>query len=138
MSGEAERAFRIAFGRPDGTIGPNIITPTVEWRRMVGPYAVELSSGTGLEHEPLFGVTVLLANGERPAPDVSRVFWDRAEAERYIGEIAGLRDDGWRPERVGVCDRCRGDELEVCEADGDGAFDYCASCWRALGLRLEA
>jgi hypothetical protein len=47
------------------------------------------------------------------------------------------RDNGWRPERIGECDRCHGTELKVCEAEGDGFFDYCAPCWRALGLRLE-
>jgi hypothetical protein len=70
--------------------GVNFMTPRILKRGRSGDWAWELSEGTGLEHEPIFGATFRLWDGKRwtdPEGDVSRLFFDRAEAKRYIGEV---------------------------------------------------
>jgi hypothetical protein len=50
------------------------------------------------------------------------------------GYVGHEPDPVWFAERMGTCDRCQCDGLEVCEAPGPGTFDYCRACWRpALG-----
>lgn len=44
----------------------------------------ELSEGEGIRHEPIFGVTI------RPDEHkLSRMFYDQAEAMRYLAALAG-------------------------------------------------
>lgn len=38
---------------------PNIITPEVLGRFMFEDYAVEISEGSGMDHQPIFGVTIV-------------------------------------------------------------------------------
>lgn len=40
----------------------------------------------------------------------------------------------WVAERVGQCDGCHGEGLELCEVPGPGAWDYCGRCWWALRM----
>lgn len=67
----------------------NIITP--QW---LGEYwlnadsAAELSSGRGLDNEPIFGVTVVW-HGERFGHDRSQLFHSRAAATAYIHSLRG-------------------------------------------------
>lgn len=64
--------------------GKNFMTPNIRcyfklWQHL--GYA-ELSSGTGMNNQPIFGVTV------RPAKDLSKLFQSRLEAERYIESLS--------------------------------------------------
>lgn len=79
---KANRLFRRAY--PNGE--PNPMTPTIHYRTMRGGYAVELSEGTGMEGQPIFGVTVLDGWGQRNT-ERSRLFQAREEAEKYIESL---------------------------------------------------
>ena len=71
--------------------GANFMTPAViRYGRgsKDGPAAsvayYELSTGRGCSNEPIWGVTVRDAHGERFDPDPSKMFFSLAEAEAYI------------------------------------------------------
>ncbi len=87
----AHEVFRSTFGTDDdGTIRGNLMTPDVLSRRFVGPYAVELSTGSGFEPgSRIFGVTVLLRSGERT--ELSGCYPTREEAETYIDALEDAR-----------------------------------------------
>lgn len=89
------RGFRAA----DAFEGENFMTPHVIYVRKLSPtLAVELSHGTGFDHEPIFGVTfAVFHNGEWqrtyggtvepvPGPE-SKLCHSRAEADSYILEV---------------------------------------------------
>lgn len=48
-------------------------------------YFVELSGGRGMSNEPIFGVTVVDAQGRRP--DLSKLFHNEQEARDYIRDL---------------------------------------------------
>lgn len=62
ISQKANALFRERYGD-----APNVLTPHILDRRMVaaGRLAVEISSGEGFSGQPLYGVTVLVANDVR-------------------------------------------------------------------------
>ena len=63
--------------------GKNFMTPNViEFFKLRHGYA-ELSEGRGIEHEPIFGVTVKPDNEKR-----SKLFHSRAAALYYIEELS--------------------------------------------------
>ena len=66
----------------------NFMTPDAVSFHMAGPYAVELSQGTGLLDPTslLFGVTVLLADGSRTT--LGACFDAQADAVAYIDALA--------------------------------------------------
>ena len=80
------------IAQPAGVFrGRNFMTPNVlrYYRKtFAGRTAyVELSEGEGMRREPIFGVTVRDAIGERFAPDPSALFGSLREAERYIRDL---------------------------------------------------
>ena len=48
-----------------GLTDGNFMTPTIERRGRSGDWAWEISSGTGIDREPIFGTTFLLWDGDR-------------------------------------------------------------------------
>lgn len=75
-SEKAARAFR---GE-----GYNFMTPDRLGYFEAGGFAVELSRGTGMDNQPIFGVTVRHFDGSRPARDASKLFQDEGHARNYI------------------------------------------------------
>jgi len=74
--------------------GRNFMTPDLlGYARAKKPDAkgltvwVELSTGTGFEGEPIFGVTVRNAHGDHVSPDPSKMFFSRAAAEEYAATL---------------------------------------------------
>ena len=61
-------------------VGSNFMTPSILGYYLAGDHWCELSEGTGLSHQPIFGVTV------KPDPEGnhSKLFYSRAAAEDYI------------------------------------------------------
>ena len=80
---DATRAREI-FSDTFGDSG-NFMTPEAVSFQIAGPYAVELSTGTGFRHEPIFGVTVLELDGTRTTHGAC--FDSRSDAVAYIGEL---------------------------------------------------
>ena len=68
------------------TQGKNFMTPEIIRYIDSDRYLIELSRGTGFDHEPIYGVTVATITG-RPLFDESQMFHSLEEAEGYI---AGL------------------------------------------------
>lgn len=70
--------------------GKNFVTPTVIKRGFAGRFAYELSTGTGIYDEPLFGVTLIPADGskrERESIDKSEMFFTKTDAVAYIATL---------------------------------------------------
>jgi hypothetical protein len=84
MMDEADRQELIAkFRRKFGT---NIMTPDVIGMRVKDNRIVEISSGRGLENQPIYGVTIRDYNyNDRKwkDPDLSKMFYSRKIAEGY-------------------------------------------------------
>lgn len=87
MSNQAQKVF--------SKMGRNIMTPEwiayrdvppgdSPWEQPIGK-VVELTQGTGMENEPIYGVTVLDWDGGRT--DESRMFHDQDEAADYFQGI---------------------------------------------------
>ena len=76
-------------------MGRNVMTPEkIEYRDVenISPWksrgkVVELSRGTGMENEPIYGVTVRDWDGDTDPDDESRMFWDQNEAAVYFQSI---------------------------------------------------
>lgn len=80
---------------------PNAMTPRILKIEQVGNYFIELSEGTGLEHEPLYGVSVLFWNGQRFTPlhkldNLNQSFYDRAEAIKHFAKAKIIAGTGGR------------------------------------------
>ena len=65
----------------------NFVTPSVRWRELIGPYAVELSSGEALldRTQRIYGVSVLYRDGTDTG--LSRGGFSFAEAEAYLSTL---------------------------------------------------
>lgn len=65
----ADRIFRAAYGDI-----PNFLTPEILDRGMSpsGDIAWEISTGTGMDRQPIYGVTVVDARSKQPLHDVSQ------------------------------------------------------------------
>lgn len=64
----------------------NIMTPRIVSFRTKGNRVVELSSGTGLEHEPIYGVTVKDYDNKAEGwtdPNLSQMFYSKEEAKKH-------------------------------------------------------
>lgn len=70
----------------DYFVGRNFMTPDVDKCGFKGDYAYELSSGTGLKQQAIFGVTV---KDKHTGEDVgkSEVFQSLRDALAYIGNL---------------------------------------------------
>jgi len=79
------QADRVFFDRYSGATNP--FTPSVLWREMIGPYAVELSSGEALldQTQRIYGVTVLHRDGTDTG--LSRGGFNYVEAEAYLSTL---------------------------------------------------
>jgi len=79
------QADRVFCDRYHGATNP--FTPSVLWREMMGPYAVELSSGEALldQTQRIYGVTVLHRDGTDTG--LSRGGFSFAEAEAYLSTL---------------------------------------------------
>ena len=83
---------------------PNFITPHILSVKQRDDFFVELSEGTGMEHQPIFGVSILHSkgNGEfetlsRYEEGVSTSFPDKVEAQQHqqklLSSIAACKND---------------------------------------------
>lgn len=81
----AQEAFCRAY--PNG--GTNFMTPTIErrWTLSSGLHA-ELSSGTGMRNQPIWGATILSADGVSQYELSKGGFESRQDALDYIDEVA--------------------------------------------------
>jgi len=77
-------------------MGRNFMTPNVDGYLAGNGLYIELSSGTGIDHEPIFGVTVLFDVDGEPKrypeagrDDLSQMFFDRSEAFAYANRLTG-------------------------------------------------
>jgi hypothetical protein len=79
------QADRVFYNRYHGQT--NFVTPSVLWRELMGPYAVELSSGEALldRTQRIYGVTVLHRDGSDTG--LSRGGFSFAEAEAYLSTL---------------------------------------------------
>lgn len=68
--------------------GKNFMTPHILGYYYCGDYAVELSEGTGMEHEPIFGVTVVNTVTAEAEHDLSKMFYSKQEATAYLKELS--------------------------------------------------
>lgn len=70
-----------------GLRGRNFLTPEyIREYRLNADSAAELSSGRGIDHEPIYGVTVVW-HGARFGHDKSQMFYSRGEAVAYIASL---------------------------------------------------
>lgn len=89
--------------------GENFMTPNIIYIRELSPrLAVEFSTGTGFDHEPIYGVTFSVWHDGRwqrtypgpsyvvPGPE-SKMFHSRQAAESYIAEARDLAEDVAHP-----------------------------------------
>lgn len=74
----ASKAFRIVYKGDK-----NFMTPDFIGYRESGDLKIELSSGRGMDGDPIFGVTVVEVKGGEPKkrPDLSRLCFSRREAD---------------------------------------------------------
>ena len=76
----------------DRVHGSNFMTPSVEEVRWIVPgrVAYELSVGTGMERELIYGITT-----DRFRSWLSKMFWSRDGANCYVAELrTRLQKDG--------------------------------------------
>lgn len=71
--------------------GKNIMTPDVIRYGVAGRYAYELSSGTGLTREPIYGVTIVLRGSGERRHDLSKMCESLEEAESYISSLRDIQ-----------------------------------------------
>lgn len=68
--------------------GRNFMTPEpIEYIETDNGFLVELSEGTGFNHEPIFGVSVADASGERLHDPESQMFYSRSDAMAHIRNL---------------------------------------------------
>lgn len=63
--------------------GKNFMTPSVMRYLETERYLVELSTGSGFDRKPIYGVSVATISGERDY-DRSQMFHSESEASEYI------------------------------------------------------
>lgn len=78
----ADQLFREAFG---GDV--NFMTPNILKRGLRGGFAYELSTGTGFQNQPIWGVTLLDRRTGEHLHEQCKCFQSREAAERYIREL---------------------------------------------------
>jgi len=96
---------------------PNFITPELLKYKTIGNYVVELSRGTGIKNEPIYGVTLLEREdtgfSTSIGTDISKPFFNSREAENYFANLV---------EAVEICQPFEGDTFRNCvkrELEGD-------------------
>jgi hypothetical protein len=72
-------------GRP----GRNFLTPDFISLGFApsGEYVVELSSGMGINGQPMYGVTVVTVHPAEKSFEMSKVFFSLAEAREYVSSL---------------------------------------------------
>lgn len=69
--------------------GTNFMTPgIIEYIDAPNGKLIELSRGTGFDNEPIFGVSVADASGERLFEPDSQMFYSIEDARNHIAEIS--------------------------------------------------
>lgn len=84
---DTNTAFKLAY---NGNRGTNFMTPDFLRQGRIGKgLHYELSSGRGIEGQPIFGVTIVQEKKHtaKRRDDLSDVFESRAEAEQHIQSI---------------------------------------------------
>jgi hypothetical protein len=81
--------MRKLLGKPREFVdaGENFMTPRVVGYYRVGNFAVELSTGEGFKHEPIWGVTVKTRDGVT-VNKLCAMFWSIGSAISHIGDLA--------------------------------------------------
>lgn len=64
--------------------GKNIMTPNIIGYGVHRDFAYELSSGEGINREPIFGVTILERKSGYHRHDLSKMFYSLEEARNYL------------------------------------------------------
>lgn len=67
--------------------GRNIMTPQFVRYAETLNYIIELSTGTGFEGEPIYGVTVVNKHTGQHEFELSDMFYSREFAEAYIADL---------------------------------------------------
>ncbi len=65
----------------------NPLTPTVISYTQNEKYFFELSTGTGIKGEAVFGVTVIEIDRKKHRHDLSEMFFSQKEAQKYIKNL---------------------------------------------------
>lgn len=68
--------------------GVNFMTPNIQRHFKLREGYAELSTGTGMYQEPIFGVTVRKHDGSHFSPERSKLFHSMASAMEYIEELS--------------------------------------------------
>jgi len=90
---------------------PNFMTPELLKYKTIGNYVVELSKGTGIRNEPMYGVSLLeredggFSSYIGLEMEVSKPFFDSDEAENYFTNLA---------ESVRICQPFEKDTFRNC------------------------
>jgi len=94
---------------------PNFITPNLIDYDVIDDYVVELSKGTGIKNEPIYGVSILERTSEnefstRPGflSDVAKPLWDIKTAKKYFREVS---------DAVYTCKEFKDEEFVKCLRD---------------------
>ena len=83
MSKSANQLFKKVYGT-----STNFMTPNVLKRGVKGNFAYEISEGTGFNHEPIFGVTLISRLTETASYDLSKKVESLQEANEYLEEVS--------------------------------------------------
>lgn len=67
--------------------GKNFMTPEILFIKHAGKYVVELSTGTGIAGEELFGVTVVDPSTKSRVKDLTKCFFYKTQALKHIEDI---------------------------------------------------
>lgn len=82
----AQEIIRKAYGN-----SRNFMTPNILGRGLLPGGAYELSTGSGFDHEPIYGVSVVWLNlggtTERAKYPVSQMFYSREDARAHIRRL---------------------------------------------------
>ena len=94
---------------------PNFITPNLIDYDVIDDYVVELSKGTGIKNEPIYGVSILEHTSEnkfstRPGflSGVAKPLWDSKTAKNYFKEVS---------DAVYTCKEFKDEEFVKCLRD---------------------
>lgn len=72
----------------------NIMTPEVLVVGTAGPYAVEVSKGTGIKQEPIYGVTVVNRHTGEPDRELSRCLFSEEQVNEFLRTLRSIKEKG--------------------------------------------
>jgi len=94
---------------------PNFVTPNLLEYDKIGKYVVELSEGTGIKNEPIFGVTLLEKEDDHftsVGMGFSQPFWDKRTASDYFDKLFASLEKCHHIDDRDAFEECMDRELE--------------------------